>query len=280
MVDVSFLLPTLNDRRPNEKFCHRVVKSIQEIKWDSGPKKFTYEILVYSPLDPEIEGVTWIKEEETVGSVAGYNKMYKMSKGRIVHPATDGMLYGEQFKYDVILRMIVQERDFILMIPEQYTEDGQRVESLATKLFNIPLNFQPDKNYTNFYSRFSDITKVACARFPVITRNFIEDKLGGVIYPSVFKARYIDHYMAFYFWLKGCEKIKELTNCGITAFPPFEGELSNEDYDYKVYCALLSACANNLDLEYDISYEDLKKRVKDVNLNKMSFPDKEPKINF
>tara|TARA_R100000008_G_scaffold21543_1_gene11343 strand:+ start:22383 stop:23387 length:1005 start_codon:yes stop_codon:yes gene_type:complete len=250
-VDISFLLSTMNDKRENSKFCHKTINSIQAINW--GP--ISYEIFVYSPLSPEADGVTWLKEEAREGSVKGFNEMYKRSSGTFVQPITDDMTFLTSFKenFQKILHDYRRQEDHITLVKPHH---GASV----VDLYNLPMNFD-------------NTTRPPCARFPILSRSLVDGELSGVIYPSLFKSRFIDHYLSFYlFYVKGYDKISESTEDFIHIHNKQSSDTSNDPYDRAIYCSLLSAATAKSDLGYDISYCELKEIIDNPGRPEVAFP--------
>lgn len=179
-MDVSFLLPSLN--RPPLK---AVVDSIHNTS--AG---LDYEILVMSPENPNMDGVTWLEDKELNGQVKCYNKIARMAKGKyIVHTMDDQMfLNSVKLSLDLIESDVFKHRKYKICtmqsgnpcpLPPKNTRMGN--------LLNLPFDFGPH---------------LLC-RFPVLEKKTLMEHLDGYLYHPEFFSHAVDNYLGYYLAFNG-----------------------------------------------------------------------------
>lgn len=172
-MDISFILPT---NRNYERFGNRVIDNINGLNFNG----LSYEIIVVSPQLCDRNDVIYVKDPvNSFGCVPSYNLGYNTSTGNYIVLCSDDHI----FNIDMPNIIKVLESDLF---------------SIRTyKIVCLPTNNHGSCKLPDY----------ACdgliARYPVFSRDTIDNYLGGYIYHPSFAHHYPDNWLGYWLTMNG-----------------------------------------------------------------------------
>lgn len=206
--DISFILPT---NRNYEQFSKKVIDNINSLNFFDK----TYEIIVISPQEISGDNVVYVKEEETTsGCVNGYNEGYKKSTGEYI------ILCSDDHYFDFNCPSIIDVLESAPFSPRKY------------KIICLPTN----KHDACKLPDYTDCGGII-ARYPVFSRETIENHLGGYVYHPAFKHHYPDNWLGYWLNQQG-ESAIEYSQFDMITFSNSCYKI-HDDHDEEVFKALI-----------------------------------------
>jgi len=211
--DISFILPTNRDPR---KYSERVVDNINSLNFYGK----TYEIIVVSPRPVAGDNVVYLAEDEdATGCVNAYNEGYNISTGDYI------FLCSDDHYFDLNSPLITEVLNSRLFTNRKY------------KVVCLPTNKHGPCNLPDYTDCDSII-----ARYPVFTRQTIEEYLGGYVYHPSFRHHYPDNWLGYWLAQQG-EPAIEINKFDMITFSNSCDKIHDE-HDEKVFRELIAAYEN------------------------------------
>ena len=163
-MDVSFLLATLEVPSHGSNL-EKVIHSIYQQE-----TKYSYEICIYSPHEIKGQHIRWVKEENMLGPIYGYNYLCKHgSSGEYMIGIVDDHMFMTPFDFAI---------DKIRS--EQYKDRKFKICSLSTGAGHVePLPLEGARFGSILSVKDSGWPKGNTMRFPVMDRSTLNNLLDG-----------------------------------------------------------------------------------------------------
>ena len=211
--DISFILPT---NRDPASYAQRVVDNINSLSFYGK----THEIIVVGPTPVKGDNVVYLEDpEDATGCVAAYNEGYNISTGEYI------ILCSDDHYFDLSCPLVTE-----VLSSRSFANRKYKVVCLPTNKHG-PCSLP---EYTNCDS--------IIARYPVFTRQTIEEHLNGYIYHPLFRHHYPDNWLGFWLAKQG-EPALEINKFDMLTFSN-SCDKGHDKHDEAVFKELIAAYEN------------------------------------